>query len=127
MHGMAIIVIQGKERVNVKFLAKNLHASEAHLSKIFQRLNKAGFVKSQRGPAGGFELAKAPETVSMLDVYEAIEGKISLSFCPLGKEKCQFSKCIFGDKLNNISLAIYNTLKGINLSDFCENIQLKEM
>lgn len=127
MHGMAIIAIQGKQRVNIKFLAKNLHASEAHLSKIFQRLNKAGFVTSQRGPAGGFELAKAPESVSMLDVYEAIEGKINLTFCPLGKEKCQFSRCIFGEKLNDISQEIYEMLQNIKLSQFCENIELKEI
>src|SRR6056297_3101043 len=103
LHGIAIVAIKSPERVTVKALAEILNASVAHLAKIFQRLSKAGFVKSVRGPAGGFVLAKPADEITLLDVYEAIEGKVNLQYCPLGKEKCQFTHCIFGTKLNEVS------------------------
>jgi Rrf2 family protein len=125
LHGIAIVAIKSPERVTVKTLAEILNASVAHLAKIFQRLSKAGFVKSVRGPAGGFVLAKTADEITLLDVYEAIEGKVNLQYCPLGKEKCQFTHCIFGNKLNKISEQIYNDLKKIKLSSFMKTINIK--
>jgi Rrf2 family protein len=126
LHGIAIVAIKNPERINVKSLAKLLDASVAHLAKIFQRLVKAGFVKSVRGPAGGFQLAMDAEDITLLDVYEAIEGKVNLNYCPLGKNKCQFTHCIFGKKLNQVSEQIYNDLKEIKLSSFMKTINIKE-
>ena len=124
LHGLAIVAIKSPERVNVKYLAKTLNASEAHLAKIFHRLSKAGYVKSVRGPAGGFDLAQDAENLTFLDIYEAIEGKVNLQYCPLGKDKCQFTHCIFGKKLNTISEQIYNDLKDIKLSSFMKKIKV---
>lgn len=126
LHGMAIVAIKSPERVNVKSLARVLDASEAHLAKIFQRLTKAGFVSSVRGPAGGFVLAKEASEISLLDIYEAIEGTVNLHYCPLGKDKCQFTHCIFGKKLNDASEKIYSDLKSINLASFMKTINIEE-
>ncbi len=125
LHGMAIVAIKAPDRINIKTLSETLDASTAHLAKIFQRLSKAGFVKSIRGPAGGFELAKAATAITLLDIYEAIEGKVNLEYCPLGKDKCQFTHCIFGEKLNQASENIYNDLKDIQLSSFMNTINIK--
>ena len=50
-------------------------------AKIFQSLAKAGLVKSNRGTGGGFTLVKQPGTITVLDVIEAIEGKIAFQRC----------------------------------------------
>jgi Rrf2 family protein len=50
-------------------------------AKIFQSLAKAGLVKSGRGAGGGFTLLKEPQTVTVLEVIEAIEGKIAFQRC----------------------------------------------
>ncbi len=125
LHGIAIVAIKSPERVNIKTLAEILNASVAHLAKIFQRLSKAGYVTSVRGPAGGFVLAKAADEITLLDVYEAIEGKVNLQYCPLGKDKCQFTHCIFGKKLNQVSEQIHKDLKKIKLSSFMKTIKIK--
>jgi len=125
LHGLAIVAINSPKRVNVKYLAKTLNASEAHLAKIFQRLSKAGFVKSVRGPAGGFELSENAIDINLLDIHETIEGKVNLHFCPLGKDSCQFTNCIFGSKLNKASEQIYNDLKEIKLSSFMKTLNIK--
>src|SRR5258708_9744462 len=51
------------------------------LAKIFQSLVRAGLVKSVRGTGGGFMLSRPPKEITVLEVIEAIEGKISLQRC----------------------------------------------
>ena len=118
MHSLAMIARKQPERLNVKVLAEELNASQAHLAKVFQKLGKAGIVKSVRGPAGGFILDKPAEEISFLDIYEIMDGKISLGTCPLGKGHCAFDICIFNDDFNRLSNDIYQTYKKIKLSDF---------
>lgn len=57
-----------------------------YLSKVLQDLARAGVVRSQRGPRGGFTLARTPEQISMFDVIEAIEPLPRVRRCPLGIE-----------------------------------------
>jgi len=118
LHGLAYIAQNTPERVSVKKLAEILHASEAHLAKVFQKLSKAELVKSVRGPAGGFELKASAEDLDFLQIYEIIEGKVTLGGCPFGKLGCAFQTCIFNQELNRISQDIYDTFKNMKLSDF---------
>lgn len=117
-HGLAYIAQQTPQRVSVKKLAEVLHASEAHLAKVFQKLSKADLVSSVRGPKGGFELKHKPEDISFLKIFEIIEGKVKLGGCPFGKIHCAFKTCIFNQELTRISQNIYDTFRGMKLSDF---------
>ncbi len=76
LHSMALIAQAQHEKVNTKTIAATINASENHLAKVMQRLNKAGLVESIRGPMGGFILSKPGNEISLLDVYEAMEGKL---------------------------------------------------
>ena len=118
MHSLALIASAEHERMTVKQIAQQLHASQAHLAKVFQKLSRAGIVDSVRGPSGGVMLSRNPENVSLLDIYEIIDGKVSMGKCPLNKTYCSFENCIFSDDLNRIASDTYNTLKKITLSDF---------
>jgi len=95
-HSMIIIAQQGQNgQINVNLLAKKTGSSRFHISKVMQKLVKDGFLGSHRGPAGGFYLAKDPEEITLLDVYEAIEGKLEVTHCPLNRPTCPFNACIF--------------------------------
>lgn len=118
LHSLVLVAKNQPNRMNVKVLADELDASRAHLAKVFQKLSKAGLVKSVRGPAGGFELSKPAKDISFLEIYEIMEGKVILGGCPLGKTKCSFEKCIFTSKMNEISVEIYKSFKNISLADF---------
>jgi Rrf2 family transcriptional regulator, iron-sulfur cluster assembly transcription factor len=64
-------------------------------AKIFQSLAKGGLVKSNRGTGGGFTLMKKAGEITVLEVIEAIEGKIALQRCLSEDEpKCEhFGGC----------------------------------
>lgn len=46
----------------------------AYLNKQLQALTRAGILSSSSGPRGGFQLARSPESITLLDVVIAIEG-----------------------------------------------------
>ncbi|UBM62000.1 Rrf2 family transcriptional regulator [Candidatus Sulfidibacterium hydrothermale] len=95
-HSMIIIAQQGNNgQINVNHLAEKTGSSKFHISKVMQKLVKDGFLGSHRGPAGGFYLAKPPEEITLLEIYEAIEGKLEVTKCPLARPTCPFSACIF--------------------------------
>jgi Rrf2 family protein len=62
---------------------------KSFLSKIFQDLAKAGLVRSVRGAGGGFVLVRDPSEISILEVIEAIEGKIVFQRCKQLKPECE--------------------------------------
>ena len=118
MHSLAMIAGHQPERMNVKILAEELNASQAHLAKVFQKLGKAGIVKSVRGPSGGFVLDKPADEISFLNIFEIMEGQVQRSNCPAGKGTCPFSSCIFSSELSGITNEIYEAYSRIKLSDF---------
>ena len=87
---------QERQPVPTSVVAESLTASEAHLSKVFQRLAKAGMVRSVRGPKGGFTLAKEPDGIVLLQIYESIDGPLERGDCLLGTPACPRGHCVFG-------------------------------
>jgi Rrf2 family protein len=53
----------------------------AYLNKQLQRLVKAGLLTSEPGAKGGFRLARGLESITLLDVVDAIEGPDPLFRC----------------------------------------------
>ncbi len=77
IHGLGLLADIAPDRINVKLAAVNLKASEAHLAKVFGKLQKSGLVSSTRGPSGGFILEKAADEISFMDVYELFEAPVN--------------------------------------------------
>jgi len=69
-------------------LAEATGVRDNFLSKILQRLVRHGLVSSHRGTGGGFRLNIAPESLTLLQVVEAIEGKIALNLCLSEWQSC---------------------------------------
>ncbi len=72
-------------------IARKMATPKSFLAKILQKLARANIVKSYRGVKGGFQLARKPREVTLLDVIEAIQGPIAMNICALDKKVCRFS------------------------------------
>lgn len=48
-----------------------------YLESILGELRRAGLLRSQRGPDGGYRLARAPELISIADVIRALDGELA--------------------------------------------------
>lgn len=72
----------------IKQISNAQDIPRAYLAKIFQQLSKAGFIKSYRGPGGGFLLLKSPKDISIFETIEAVEGPIQLNECFIYEGYC---------------------------------------
>ena len=103
LHTMAFLAANPGERFSAKQIAGTHEVSEAHLSKVLQRLAKVGLLNSARGPKGGFVLARPAEEITLLDVYEAVDGPLCPTTCLLGTPICNGRGCIMGDVLKTVN------------------------
>jgi Rrf2 family protein len=78
--------------IMVNEIARSRRIPRSFLSKILQKLAKAGIVESLRGVKGGFRLTRRPEDISLLDVIEAIEGPVAMNHCAINRRLCSLSK-----------------------------------
>lgn len=88
-------------------------------AKIFQSLARAGLVKSNRGSGGGFTLLKQPGEITVLEVIEAIEGKLAMQRCLSPDEpKCEhFGGCALCGLFEQAQDSVKEVLSRTTLSD----------
>ena len=65
--------------IRLKDVAKRQGISEKYLEQIISILNKAGFVRSVRGPQGGYSLSRTPADYTVGMILRLTEG----SLCPV--------------------------------------------
>lgn len=118
LHSM-VFLARHPSPLTVREIAEKTGASFHHLAKVFQRLRKARLVASARGPKGGFTLARPPESITLLEIYEAIEEPVPEQICLLGKASCPFRQCIFGGLLGDFALRFREYLASHTLSHVC--------
>jgi Rrf2 family protein len=116
LHAMMVLARELQPKYSAVDLSKELKVSEAHLAKVMQRLAKEGLVKSTRGPKGGFTLGRPADTISFLQIYEAIEGPLTPAGCLLSAQVCKNGHCIFGDLITTINRQISERLATTMLS-----------
>ncbi|MBN1293368.1 MAG: Rrf2 family transcriptional regulator [Candidatus Latescibacteria bacterium] len=119
IHSLAYIVAQNNNKpIPVSDIARNLAVSESHLAKVMQRLVKVGLVYSTRGAGGGFVLKKNPDTITLMDVYECIEGPLSLPDCLLSKPLCKPGDCLLKGMFEESYKVIVRHMTKTRISDF---------
>jgi Rrf2 family iron-sulfur cluster assembly transcriptional regulator len=69
-------------------IAEAADVPQTFLAKIFQGFAKIGIVNSYRGTGGGFTLGRSPESITLREVVEAVEGPIVPNRCLMGVGYC---------------------------------------
>ncbi len=117
IHALVLISNSDNNFMNVNVIAEKTGSSKNHIAKVMQNLVKAEFVSSVRGPAGGFMLAKDPNEITLLDIFESIEGKINMKTCPFEKAICPFEQCLMGGVFHKLTEELVEYLKKHTLAD----------
>ncbi len=117
LHAMGLIAALPGGRTSARVIASRFEVSETHLSKVLQRLTKAGLLRSVRGPKGGFSLPRSAEEITLLEVYEAIEGPIEAYCCLFDRPLCEGPTCGIGTVIGKANEQLRLHLAGTRLSD----------
>ena len=109
------------EPVRLKDVAKRQEISEKYLEQIISVLNKAGYVRSVRGPMGGYILTKAPAEYTAGMILRLTEGTLSTVECLEDPFICQKeADCVTRILWKKVKDAIDNVVDSITLEDLLE-------
>ena len=99
-----------------------------YLSKIMKDLVEGGLVQSHVGSKGGFSLAKAPQRISLKDVYEIVERPLVLMEClEKGRNYCSYcSVCTQISIWEKAQILLGNFLAGVSVGDIADGQGLEE-
>ena len=87
-----------KGTVQIDDISKRQDIPLKYLQQILLVLKGGGYVRSKRGPTGGYFLAKSPANISLGEIIRLMEGRTSPITCVSTTEytKCaDESKCVF--------------------------------
>ncbi|MCA8929331.1 MAG: SUF system Fe-S cluster assembly regulator [Alphaproteobacteria bacterium] len=91
----------------------------ATVSQVLKTLAAAGVVASHRGARGGYELARAPEAVTVRELVVAFEGPLAVTACVDGAaDNCAVeSLCLLAGGWEQVNAAIRTALDSVTLAD----------
>jgi Rrf2 family protein len=88
-----------------------------YASRVLQLLVEGGLATSQRGPSGGFALSREPESITLLDVVQAIEPIQRIRECPLNLPEHAHELCPLHKALDSVASNAERTLGALTLAD----------
>lgn len=91
----------------------------ATAAKVLKALQRAELLDSSRGLQGGYSLSCDPESITVLDVVERLEGRVGLTDCSLpGLIACDaHDTCQIGPAWPKITHAVREALRSVTLLD----------
>ncbi|MHB8380727.1 MAG: RrF2 family transcriptional regulator [Acidobacteriaceae bacterium] len=114
----------GSQPTRVEEIADTQGVPENYLRRLLIELKRGGIVASQKGPSGGYMLAKSPARITMADVVEIIEG----DYCPVecleesGAGTCPKDQpCPMRDVWREVRESVNNILRQTTLQSLAEN------
>jgi Rrf2 family protein len=112
---------QGGAGFNSDIIARSVNTHPVVVRRVLASLQQAGLIKTKRGPGGGAQLVRCPATITLRDIYEAIQDEQTLLHlpastpnkdCQVGATISSYLQNLFGDieqallkRLGNITLA----------------------
>lgn len=114
----------------VKDISARQGISPRYIEQIFQKLKRAGIIRSIRGPSGGYYLAKKLDEITVGEIVRATEGTVHLVFCAgsrknPGKTCDKMRECAVRDVWKEASDRLMSYLDSVTLEDLCKDAQAK--
>lgn len=111
--------------ISSSIIARETKVPQGYLSKVLRDLVVADLVVSQRGPNGGFTLARPASQITILDVVNAVEPLKRIASCPLGNPK-HITLCPLHQRLDRAMDMVEKEFKSTTLAALFSNSSTTE-
>jgi len=103
-------------------IARTQGISQGYLEQVAAALRQAGLLSSWRGAAGGYALAREPQTITVGDVIRVLEGEIVPMTCVTDNQDCAVlcsheGQCATRDVWLTVRRQLEKTLDNTSLAD----------
>jgi Rrf2 family protein len=112
---------QSDEPVRVRSIAEEHGIPSRFLVQILLQLKGAGLVTSTRGAAGGYQLAKPPEAISLGEVMSVVEGAEEAITSSAGADSLPAKVLLAA--WQEISDLQHEALRGITFADLLDRVR----
>ena len=114
--------------VSARDLADQFALPAGLVAKILQRLAAAGMLESEQGARGGYRLVRDPDTISFLELSEAVEGPMRPAACDTdGIGGCGRSDvCTVAGPVHTLSARIVSLLAMTKVGSLLDHRRLEE-
>lgn len=117
VRALRYMALNEKNLTSVKNLVKELDMPRAFIRKILQILSDEEILQSFKGKGGGFQLAKSPEEIYLIEIMEIFQGPLKINQCIFKGKVCpNIEKCKLKEKIDSIQNYVISELKGITLA-----------
>lgn len=117
LRAIVFLATQGQSAETSQQIAQSTRVPPGYMSKVLQDLARAGILTSQRGPRGGFTLARSPDNITILDVINAVDPFKRITKCPLGLPEHGTRLCALHQRLDDALAHIENLFATSRISD----------
>ncbi len=108
--------------VSVAEISRSISIPKSFVAKILQRLSKKALVKSVQGITGGYQLAKRPEEISLLEVIEATQGPVATNLCAVDNKLCDNSgTCVVHPVWVRLKQCMEENLREVTFAKLMQN------
>ncbi len=106
----------------IRDIALSQQISEKYISRLIIALRRAKMIRSIRGAKGGYRISRDPESVTLLDIIEVMEGPLSIVDCVRSPQKCKRScNCPSRQIWDRLTSDIHDAMQKITLQDIIDN------
>lgn len=111
------------EITDVHSIAERQGMPQHYLAKIVQQLARAGIVSTNRGAHGGVRLAVDPAQLTLLRIFEAVEGPTTFSKCEVFPGECpEEHQCAYHEMLAGLGNTMRTYLQSVTVGALAARI-----
>lgn len=120
IHACILMAKNPETPLSAREISEIFEVSFDHTVRVLHRLRQGGILKSIRGPSGGFLLTESPQKITILKIYEVLEGKLEKRHCLFMNAKCKGKCPLFGELTHAIDEMSGEFFRKTTLSDLAQ-------
>lgn len=111
------------KKMDAHTISDETHVPLRFALKILRKLVSDGIIKSYKGAHGGYMLGRKPDSITLREVIESVEGPYMISRCQQNEYYCTHTSCRFHEIYEETSEIVRNKLDSYTFATICSDKQ----
>ena len=124
LHGALALAAAPDRYWSAREVGARFGFSADHVTKVMRALGRAGLVVATRGPGGGVRLGRPAGDITLLAIYEALDGPLAAGGCLLSPQVCRARCCTLGPQLASVNRQVHDLFARTTLADLARGFKL---
>ncbi|MBS0218853.1 MAG: SUF system Fe-S cluster assembly regulator [Proteobacteria bacterium] len=122
---MTVLAREAGTVLSASELAARAGLELSTVAKVLKPLAQSGLAESVRGANGGYRLVRDPQSISLADIVEAMEGPLAMTECSIHEGQCGIEMSC-GARVNwlRVNDVIADALRGVSLANMAQSAPL---